>query len=131
MARYVKCVRCGTEIDKEYDFGWEQNKKTKRYVCSSCANRPRTTYVPKTSSPNRSKNTPGRSAKMPPEKIYKLTGMLLTILGIAILVMSLLLLLAVPSVGIYFAVCGIVFVVLGRIYAKKANQEIQKEEPAE
>ena len=132
--RYVSCVKCGNQIDKRDDFGWVYNKSSRRYTCSACSagyqNGRRTTSTKYKSSSKRSGT--GGSIKTPSAKTYKTVGIFAKIAGILIFVLSLLLLLAVPPVGIFFAILGVVFFLWGNSYIKKANainapqEEIEK-----
>lgn len=120
--RYVKCVKCGSEIDKKYDLGWVKNESSGRYTCASCSrsqtNGSQTCY---TKYKHSSRNTPSA-------KTYKVTGAITKIAGIVILVLSLLLLLVIPPVGIFFAILGILFFLWGKAISKKAkgNKQVPK-----
>lgn len=117
--RKVKCAKCGDMIDKRYDFGWVKNESTGRYTCASCSrgftNGSRTTSV------RRNSNYKTNISRTPSVKTYKVAGTISKVVGIVILALSLLLLLAVPPVGIFFAIIGVLFFVFGNAYLKKAK----------
>lgn len=114
----VTCVKCGGSIDKD-EYGWVYNEKSRRYTCFWCVNKAKRTTFRRTSSQKAYKV--GKQYHAPSEKTYEVVGTLSKIAGIFILVLSLLLMLAVPPVGIFFAVLGIAFFFFGKSYVKKAN----------
>ena len=127
--RYVKCVKCGDTIDKRDDFGWVKNESSSRYTCAACSRG----YIngSQTSSKRKNYAYPTGNRNTPSAKTYKLAGTIAKIAGIVILVLSLLLLLAVPPVGIFFAILGVVFFLWGNGYIKKAKAMSEPQEESE
>ena len=115
--RYVKCVKCGDTIDKRDDYGWIKNDRSGRYTCAACTRG----YISgsRTSSPKT--NQSYKTSNLPSLTTYKVVGTISKIAGIVIFVLSLLLLLAVPPVGIFFAILGVLFFFFGNAYIKKSK----------
>ena len=128
--RYVKCVKCSDTIDKRDDFGWVKNESSGRYTCAACSrgyiNGGRTSTQRKKSS-----YKAGSVNTMPSAKTYKVSGTIAKYVGIFVLVMSVLLLFALPPIGIFFAVLGVLFVFSGNSYLKKAKAMSEDQEDIE
>ena len=117
--RIVKCVKCGSAIDKIVDIGWQKNEKTGRYMCDTCSN-----IVGKNK--NKSINYKMRANKVKntySENFYKTSGRIIQVLSIFIFVLSLLLLLIVPSAGVFFIVLSVALFLQGNKFINIAKDK--------
>ncbi len=109
--RIVHCYKCGKSIDKKY-ARFAYNKKTRRYTCHHCVSgtSPESVFAP------------------PSEKTYKFSGVVQKVCGIILIVLSLLLTLALPPVGIIGIALGVFFLFSGKKHTKKAKEMSKREE---
>lgn len=108
----VICMECGREFDANNEVGTLYVKKSRRYICPTCAQ-------------NRGK------VKEYSPSFYKTCGNILLILSIIIFVFSLLLTIAVPPIGLVFIAIGLLFFLLGKNYKKKAKKMIEATQTTE
>ena len=103
----VLCLDCGKEFDAN-EPGTLYIKKSRRYVCPHCAQQ-------------RSQR------KQASPTTYKVSGIIACICGVLIGLMGLLMVLALPGIGIIATLSGIGFFILGKKYIAMSKDMVEKQ----